>query len=100
LLASCSQLQSRNGILQLSAISDDGSRVEKVVACRFPRLLCRKALANPFGGIGMVSKSESSLVLASISHQDRVFRRDNRIFGRDRPQKMEAFGRLRSECIT
>jgi hypothetical protein len=47
-------------------------------ACRFPSLLCRKALANPFGGIGMVSKSESSLVLASTSHQDRVFRRDNR----------------------
>jgi len=45
-------------------------------ACRFPSLFCRKALANPFGGIGMVSKSESSLVLASTSHQDRVFRRD------------------------
>jgi len=44
--------------------------------CRFPSLLYRKALANPFGGIGMVSKSESSLVLASTSHQDRVFRRD------------------------
>ncbi|MHC4330731.1 MAG: hypothetical protein ACYSWW_21715, partial [Planctomycetota bacterium] len=46
------------------------------IACRFPSLLCRKVLANPFGGIGMVSKSESSSVLASTSHQDRVFRRD------------------------
>ncbi|MHC4680625.1 MAG: integrase core domain-containing protein [Planctomycetota bacterium] len=27
------------------------------IACRFLSLLCRKALANPFGGIGMVSKS-------------------------------------------
>ncbi len=45
-------------------------------ACRLPSLLCRKALANPSGRIGMVSKSESSLALASTSHQDRVFRRD------------------------
>jgi len=38
--------------------------------------LCRKTLANPFGGIGMVSKSESSLVLPSTSHRNSVFRRD------------------------
>jgi hypothetical protein len=37
LLASCSQLQSRDGIVQLSAISGDGSRVEKVVDLRFPK---------------------------------------------------------------
>jgi hypothetical protein len=45
----------------------------------WPKPFCKKALANPFGGIGMVSKSEISLVLASTSHQDRVFRRDRLI---------------------
>ena len=46
---------------------------DRLHGCRFPSLLCRKALANPFGGIGMVTKSESSLVLASTSHQDSFF---------------------------
>ncbi len=34
-------------------------------------------LDNPLGAVGMVSKSEPSLVITSTSRQDRVFRRDN-----------------------
>ncbi len=36
----------------------------------------KKAFDNPLGAVGMVSKSETSLVIATTSRQDRVFRRD------------------------
>ena len=44
--------------------------------CLPDRLFRKKGPADSFGAIGMVSKSESSSVSASTSHQDRVFRRD------------------------
>jgi hypothetical protein len=58
------------------------------------RLLYKKGPHDSSGGIGMVRKSETSPVLVSHRHQDRVFRRGTEFFGGT--DNLVSFGKISS----